>query len=64
MHKVPLHRWFVETCIYDIGADHFHQGRDAFVPLAGLFGNQPEVLAAAATVLLSLGQVVNDSLSL
>jgi hypothetical protein len=32
------------------------------VSFAGLFGNQPQVLTAAGTVLVRLGQIVNDSL--
>src|ERR1051326_7426228 len=44
--------------------NHLHGGGDVFVMFAGLFGDQPQVLAAAGTVLLRLGQVVNDSLPL
>src|SRR5215831_6589154 len=44
--------------------NYLHRGRDVFVTFAGLFGNQPQVLAAAGTVLFRLGQVVNDSLPL
>src|SRR5690348_12795620 len=37
---------------------------NVFVAFAGLFRDQPQVLAAAATVFLRLSQIVNDALAL
>ena len=40
--------------------DHFHHRRDELVAFAGLFGDQPQMLAAALAVLLGFGQIVDN----
>src|SRR5581483_7865743 len=44
--------------------NHIHRGGNVFVAFAGLFGNQPQVLAAVGAVLVRLSQVVNDAFAL
>ena len=56
-----LHRAFAGVLEANV-LNHLHRGGNVFIAFAGLFGDQPQVLAAAGTVLIRLGQVVNDSL--
>ena len=44
--------------------DHLHRGGNVFVAFAGLFGDQPQVLAAAVAVLFRLRQIVHDAFAL
>ena len=44
--------------------DHLHRRGDVFVAFAGLFRNQPQVLAAAVAVLFRFRQVVNEAFAL
>ena len=44
--------------------DHLHRGRNVFVALAGLFPDQPQILAAAIAVLFRFRQIVHDALAL